>query len=136
MGKGLALDFRKAYPDMFEDYVRRCDARLVKPGHPYVYELPGGRAVCNFPTKQHWRGNSRLEWIEDGLVRLRTQLDDWGVRSLALPPLGCGYGGLDWQDVELVIRRHLADVPIAVDVFVPQGQGVDPPDEEQLSLEL
>lgn len=136
MGKGIALDFRKAYPDMFDDYVRRCDARQVQPGQPYLYELSDGRAICNFPTKSHWRSGSRLEWVDSGLELLRANLQSWGVQSLALPPLGCGHGGLDWDDVEPLIRRHLEDVEIPVDVYVPQDVPADPPDELQLALDF
>lgn len=135
MGKGIALEFKRRYPEMFADYVKRCDRGEVVPGRPYVYPV-GERLICNFPTKQHWRGGSRLEWVRDGLEVLSGQAEAWGITSLALPPLGCGHGGLDWEDVLPLLREHLDPLPMNIDVYVPSGIAPDPPDEEQLTLEV
>lgn len=118
MGKGIALAFKKRYPEMFLDYVRRCDRREVRPGHPYA-SAQGERVVINFPTKDHWRGQSRLEWIEEGLPRLAALCTRLPVRSLAVPPLGCGHGGLRWDDVRPLIHASLQTLDIPVVVYVP-----------------
>lgn len=136
MGKGIALEFKRRYPDMFTEYVRRCDAGSVHPGQPYVYALPEGRLICNFPTKNHWRGASRLEWIRDGLDAMAAGAAGWGVENLALPPLGCGHGGLNWDQVLPLIRDALGNLPFDVDVYVPSGVDPDPPAEEQLAFGL
>ena len=134
MGKGIALKFKQRYPEMYQDYVRRCDAGVVKPGTPYTYELPDGRLICNFPTKNHWRSSSRLEWVESGLDELVTQAPSWGITSLAIPPLGCGHGGLAWEDVGPLMHHYLGRLSIDVDIYVPAGVTPDPPPEEQLAL--
>ena len=93
MGKGIALGFRKRFPEMFEDYVDRCEAGEIELGQPYVYEIfhtcPW---VLNFPTKDHWRSVARLEDISAGLDHLKSHYKTWGITSLAVPPLGCGEG--------------------------------------------
>lgn len=93
MGKGIALAFKRKYPEMFDDYVRRCDRGEVRLGEPYVYDA-GNRLILNFPTKDHWRAVSRLEDIVAGLEHLTKHYRAWGIRSLAVPPLGCGNGQL------------------------------------------
>jgi O-acetyl-ADP-ribose deacetylase (regulator of RNase III) len=120
MGKGIALSFKKRYPDMFLDYVRRCEARVVKLGEPYPYQTPS-RLIVNFPTKDHWRSVSRLEDIEDGLRYLRVHLQEWGVTSIAVPPLGCGNGQLDWSVVGPTLDKHLRTFGIPVELYVPHG---------------
>lgn len=106
MGKGIALAFKTRYPLMFSDYKARCSRKEVKLGEPYIYE-EGGRKIINFPTKQHWRNDSTLEDIRIGLQYLAEHIDAWGIKSLAIPPLGCGNGGLNWKDVKPLIEAHL-----------------------------
>jgi len=116
MGKGLALEFKTRYPAMFEDYKRRCDRGEVRPGRPYVWEDDSVQ-VLNFPTKRHWRDDSRLDDIEAGLKYLAANYQDLGISTLALPQLGCGNGGLQWSDVRPLIDKHLAGIP-DLEVFV------------------
>lgn len=124
MGKGLALQFRRAYPDMFADYARAAKAGQLELGRMHVWEskaLSGPRFIVNFPTKGHWRGSSTLAGIDAGLTDLARVIRDLGIRSIAIPPLGCGNGGLDWRDVEPRIRQSLSDL-VAVDVLIyPPG---------------
>jgi O-acetyl-ADP-ribose deacetylase (regulator of RNase III) len=120
MGKGIALAFKRRYPDMFDDYARRCDAGEVKLGEPYLYRT-SDRLIVNFPTKDHWRSVSRLEDIEQGLRYLRAHLSEWGITSLAVPPLGCGNGQLDWSVVGPTLNKHLRTFGIPVELFVPHG---------------
>ncbi len=121
MGKGIALQFRKAYPENFEAYERACKSGEVHPGRMFVFEtgrLVGPRLIVNFPTKRHWRGKTRIEYIDTGLVDLVSVLRRFSVKSvLAIPPLGCGNGGLRWAEVRPRIEaalEPLADVHVAL----------------------
>lgn len=121
MGKGVALEFKKRWPAMFEDYQRRCALKQVRLGEPYLYRDLSGAAIVNFPTKDHWRSPSRVADIQRGLDYLVAHAEAWGVRSLALPPLGCGNGGLEWSEVGPLIYRKLHDARFDVDVYAPFG---------------
>ena len=106
MGKGLALQFKRAYPAAYADYRRACEAHEVSLGRMHVVEV-GERLIINFPTKGHWRAKARLADIETGLEDLARVLDERQVRSVAVPPLGCGLGGLQWEDVRPRIEAAL-----------------------------
>lgn len=121
MGKGVALEFKRRYPDMFEDYARRCDRKAVKLGEPYVFDDKSGAKILNFPTKDHWRSASRLGDIEQGLTYLAEHYEQWGITSLSMPPLGCGNGGLEWSEVGPLIFRKLCHLPIDIEVYAPYG---------------
>jgi O-acetyl-ADP-ribose deacetylase (regulator of RNase III) len=113
MGKGIALQFKKRYPDMFEAYHRACKESQVQPGRMHVYELAemfNPRYIINFPTKRDWRSPSRIEDIKTGLTALSEELRKRNIKSIALPPLGCGNGGLDWSEVLPAIRSALGDL--------------------------
>jgi O-acetyl-ADP-ribose deacetylase (regulator of RNase III) len=127
MGRGIALQFKNAYPANFKAYKAACDAEQVQPGRMFVFETGKftPRFIINFPTKRHWKGKSRIEDIEAGLVALAGEIKAHGIKSIAIPPLGAGLGGLDWDDVLPRIKTALQDVPgIDVIVFEPKG----PPD--------
>ena len=120
MGKGLALMFKKAFPENFQAYTGACKQKKVRTGRMFVTEnkTPNGpRWIINFPTKQHWRSPSKLEWIVDGLADLHRVIHEHRIRSIALPALGAGYGGLDWNDVRPEIERALGDLS-DVDILV------------------
>lgn len=121
MGKGVALEFRKRFPAMFEDYVARCERGKVSLGRPYLYTDPSGIRIVNFPTKNHWRSPSRLADIAQGLDYFRAHAADWGVRSVAFPPLGCGNGGLEWSEVGPLLYAKLRDADFDVEVYAPYG---------------
>jgi O-acetyl-ADP-ribose deacetylase (regulator of RNase III) len=133
MGKGIAQKFKRTYPEMFRDYENRCFDKLVRPGEPYVYDVSPARKILNFPTKDHWRGKSRIEWIEGGLQIVVQEWEKWGVKSLAVPPLGCGHGGLEWADVEPLIVSYLSRLPIEVQLYVPEDERLDP---DQMTIEF
>jgi O-acetyl-ADP-ribose deacetylase (regulator of RNase III)/uncharacterized protein YwgA len=133
MGKGVALEFKKLWPAMFEDYLRRCEAKQVRLGEPYLYSDKAGVSIVNFPTKDHWRSASRVADIESGLDYLTTHAESWGIRSLALPPLGCGNGGLEWSEVGPLIYRKLHAAPFDVEVYAPYGTPANQLTEEFLA---
>jgi O-acetyl-ADP-ribose deacetylase (regulator of RNase III) len=131
MGKGIALIFKEAFPDNFKAYKRACDRGEIKTGRIFATErrdvIGGPKWIINFPTKQHWRSPSRLEWIDEGLADLRHFIEEHGVHSVALPPLGSGNGGLDWHEVRPLIQRRLEplrDVSIIVYEPTPRYQNV------------
>ena len=119
MGRGVAKGFKERFPAMFADYATRCERHEVRLGEPYLYQQTPGPWVLNFPTKQHWRGVSRLDAIEAGLDYLAAHLEAWGITSLAVPPLGCGNGQLDWRVVGPVLYRRLSDLGIPVELYAP-----------------
>lgn len=125
MGKGLALSFKQRFPENYAIYRQACDAGEVVLGRVLPVstgQLTNPRWVLNFPTKRHWRSKSRLADIEQGLVDLRQQVDQLGIASIAIPPLGCGLGGLDWSDVAPLIYQLLDGLVVDVLVF-PPGAG-------------
>ena len=123
MGKGIALQFKQAFPRNYDAYRRACDAGEVRLGEMFVFDtgsMINPRWIINFPTKGHWKAKSRLPDIETGLEDLKRVILDNGIRSIAVPPLGCGNGGLDWAEVEPVIRRALGDLnEVDVRLFAP-----------------
>lgn len=110
MGAGLALQFKLAYPDMYHQYAATCRAGGVRTGRVLVHYAASGRKpwyIIMLPTKEHWRNPSQLEWIDWGLTDLRALIEELNIRSIAIPPLGCGLGGLDWTDVRKLIEDRL-----------------------------
>jgi len=137
MGKGIALMFKERFPENFEAYERACKRKDVQVGKMFVTESPelnGPRWIINFPTKAQWRFPSRLEWIEKGLVDLRRVIVERGIRSIAIPPLGSGNGGLEWSEVRPLIEGALRDLPgVEIVIYEPtakyqnvmKGKGVE-----------
>ena len=125
MGKGIALQFKKAYPDNFEAYRKACAAGEVQPGRMHIFELSSmlnPKFVINFPTKRDWRANSCYEDIEAGLKALVSDIRRLCIQSIAVPPLGCGLGGLDWSRVRPMIESAFAELPkVRVLLYEPVG---------------
>ena len=125
MGKGIALQFKRAYPDNFKKYEKACKAGEVRPGRMLIYEtgtLHSPRYVVNFPTKRHWRGKSSIEDVRAGLEALVDEIKELGIKSIAVPPLGCGLGGLNWDEVRPLIEQALAPIPdLMVHLYSPGG---------------
>ncbi|MBI5426651.1 MAG: macro domain-containing protein [Nitrospinae bacterium] len=125
MGRGIALQFRKAFPENFKAYQAACKRKEVKPGNMFIYNtgsLYNPRYIINFPTKRHWKGKSRMEDIQAGLKSLVREVRDREISSIAIPPLGCGLGGLDWAEVRREIESAFNDLPnIQVFLFEPVG---------------
>ncbi|HLY29694.1 MAG TPA: macro domain-containing protein [Ktedonobacterales bacterium] len=131
MGKGVALEFKKRFPEMYEDYVARCAHHQVRLGEPYLYRRLFPPNILNFPTKGHWRSVSKLEDIVAGLEYLEAHYREWGITSLAVPPLGCGQGGLEWRVVGPTLFRYLSRLEIPVELYAPIGT---PPEELETSF--
>jgi len=121
MGKGLALEFKKRFPDMYEDYVARCRRGEVQLGKPYLYRRVIPPWILLFPTKHDWRSVSKLTDIEEGLRYLEKHYKEWGIISLAVPPLGCGLGELNWDIVGPTLYRYLSRLEIPVELYAPFG---------------
>ncbi len=121
MGKGIALEFKRRFPGMIKDYRARCSKGEVRLGEPYVLKSSRRPWILNFPTKGHWRQASRLADIVAGLEALEAHCEDWGLQSLAVPALGCGYGQLRWREVGPVLYRRLSRLGIPVELYVPFG---------------
>lgn len=125
MGKGIALQFKRAFPSMFKDYASAAKRGELALGNMHVWPtqaLEGPKYIINFPTKGHWRSPSRLHDIEIGLRDLVRVVRELNVTSIAVPPLGCGNGGLDWADVEPLIRNAFEALPsVDVQLFAPAG---------------
>lgn len=122
MGKGIALMFKERFSENFKRYAAACKAKEVQVGKMFVtevHELDGPNWIINFPTKQHWRSPAQLEWITAGLRDLRRFLLENNVKSVAIPPLGAGNGGLDWESVKPQIEEILGDIAVEILVFEP-----------------
>jgi O-acetyl-ADP-ribose deacetylase (regulator of RNase III) len=131
MGRGIALQFKRAYPANFKAYAAACERNEIQPGRMFVFdtgELTNPRYIINFPTKVHWRGKSRIEHIEAGLDALVAEIKAREIKSIAVPPLGSGLGGLDWAEVKPLIERAVASVPqVDVVVYEPAGRPASAP---------
>ena len=125
MGKGIALQFKQAYPENFRAYERACHAHEVQPGRMFTVatgQMVNPQYIINFPTKRHWRGASRIEDIRAGLKALVQEVKRLGIQSIAVPPLGCGNGWLNWWEVRPMIEQALQAVPdVRVLLFAPRG---------------
>jgi O-acetyl-ADP-ribose deacetylase (regulator of RNase III) len=133
MGRGIALQFKNAFPENFKAYAAACARGTVEPGRMFVFEtgtMTNPKYIINFPTKRHWRGKSRMEDIEAGLKTLVSEIETRRIRSVALPPLGSGLGGLHWPDVRVRVEEALSELE-NVDVLVYEPNGA--PDTQTIA---
>lgn len=125
MGRGVALQFKNAFPENFKAYKNACAHGVVQPGRMFVFEtgtMTNPKYIINFPTKRHWRGKSRMDDIEAGLKALVSEIERRRIRSIALPPLGSGLGGLHWPDVRARVEAALSELKdVGVLVYEPNG---------------
>lgn len=128
MGRGIALQFKKAFPENYNLYKDVCDKNLLHPGKMLVHDMgrfENPRYIVNFPTKRHWKGKSRIEDIESGLEALIDVIKQYKIKSVAIPPLGSGLGGLNWQEVRLLIEKAFHDLTdIHILLYEPKGAPV------------
>lgn len=126
MGKGIALQFKKKWPANYKAYAAACKAKQVTLGKMFIYDLGAlatPRYIVNFPTKGHWRSASQLADIQSGLADLVKQIQDLDIRSIAMPPLGCGNGGLAWNEVRPIIEAYFAQIPeVELRLFEPNAK--------------
>lgn len=130
MGRGIALQFKNAFPDNFKAYAAACKRNEVQPGRMFVFDTGqlAPQWIINFPTKRHWRGKSKIEDIEAGLESLKREIEALKIKSIAIPPLGAGLGGLDWREVRPRIERALADMrDIDVVLYEPGASSPESP---------
>lgn len=121
MGKGIAAVFKEKYPGMCASYREMCARHEIHTGRLYPYFENGKVRVLNFPTKEHWRSPSKIEYIENGLAWFVQNYEALGIQSIAFPPLGCGNGGLDWDDVGPIMYEKLVNLPIDIEIYAPYG---------------
>ena len=122
MGKGIALQFKFAFPESYQAYKKAISLNQIVTGKVQIVpvnDANGVKYVINFPTKAHWRNPSKIKWVEEGLNDLKIQIQKFDINSVAIPPLGCGNGGLSWEIVKPLIQRTLADLNIDVVVYEP-----------------
>ncbi len=118
MGAGLAKQFKEKYPEMYFEYKRLCDEGTIKVGEVSFFKsLDSNKGILNFPTKQHFKDNSKLEWIDLGLKHFVQNYTSWGISSIAFPLLGCGLGGLSKSSVKELLKFHLSNLDIEVEVY-------------------
>jgi O-acetyl-ADP-ribose deacetylase (regulator of RNase III) len=125
MGRGVALQFKKAFPDNFKAYEAACKRHEVETGRMFVFDagrMMNPRWIINFPTKQHWRGDSQMVFVTTGLAALVADIKRLGIKTIAVPPLGCGLGGLNWADVRPLIVTALESIPgLEAHIYEPGG---------------
>jgi len=124
MGKGIALQFKNAFPANFKAYEAACKRQAVRLGEVFVFDngrLTTPQWIINFPTKGHWRARSRIRDVAEGLDDLRDVIEELGISSIALPPLGCGHGGLDWDEVRSLVMERLDGLDVVVHLYAPEG---------------
>lgn len=125
MGKGIAKSFKELYPSMFDEYKEKCLKNQIKPGILYPYYEDDILKVLNFPTKEHWRSPSKLDYIVDGLNWFIENYKQLNITSIAFPPLGCGNGGLDWDTVGPIMYQKLKDLPLDIEIYAPYGTSIN-----------
>lgn len=133
MGKGLALDFKKRYPEMFNRYKKICEMKQLTTGKLMLYYAPD-HWILLFPTKEHWRNPSKLEYIENGLAAFVKKYSDKDIQSIAFPKLGCGNGELNWEDVKPIMEKYLSNLNI--DVYIYTGIGKETIPEHKVQSEM
>lgn len=122
MGSGIALEFKLRYPRMFEEYAQMCINKEIRVGTPRLYEYSNDRWILNFPTKVHWRFPSKIQWIEAGLKYFAENYEKRNIESIAFPKLGTHNGGLEWEEVKLLMEKYLDDLNIPVYICLDENK--------------
>jgi len=119
MGKGIAKQYKTFYPEMFKEYQKYCEEKLLEVGKLWIYKTEN-KWILNFPTKEHWRSPSKIEYIEKGLQKFVDTYEEKGIRSISFPPLGCGNGGLNWEsEVKPLMEKYLKSIDIDIFIHLP-----------------
>lgn len=117
MGGGLALQFKETYPEMMDRYVNDCTSGVLIPGKLTFYQTNDNKIVCSFPTKEHYYYPSLIKYVEAGLIDFTKQYSIQNIKSAAFPKLGCGLGGLDWDQVKPLMEMYLSKLPIRIEIY-------------------
>ncbi|WP_027002990.1 type II toxin-antitoxin system antitoxin DNA ADP-ribosyl glycohydrolase DarG [Hugenholtzia roseola] len=138
MGKGIALQFKKMFPNNFKKYAQVCKNKELRIGQLLVTKdkslLSGEKIIINFPTKTHWRLPSEYPYIEAGLAALVKTIEESSIKSIAIPPLGAGQGGLEWKNIKQLLEKYLGDLNCEIYIYQPQTQIVEALEKERVSL--
>lgn len=134
MGKGIALEFKKRYPEMFKLYQKKCDDKSFDIGKLLLWKR-GEKWVLLFPTKKHWRSPSKITYIEKGLEKFVQSYEKLGIESIAFPKLGCGNGGLDWNEVGPIMEKYLKNLPIHIYIYLDNYKESIPEHKKTLEIE-
>ena len=126
MGKGQALQAKRLFPDVFEQYREMCAQKILRVGEPQLVDSKSGKKFLLFPTKTHWRENAKLSYITNGLRFLAENYRKWGIESLALPALGCGLGNLEWKDVGPILCGAINTLDLtSAEIYLPLENNID-----------
>ena len=121
MGTGIALEFKLRYPEMFNDYVEQCRSKKIKTGVPSLYKYYDNEFIMNFPTKEHWKSPSKIQWIDEGLKYFVNNYKSMKIQSIAFPKLGTNNGGLDWNDVKILMEKYLEPIDLMVYICLDES---------------
>lgn len=135
MGKGVALEFKKRFPEMFKSYQKVCENKELDIGKLMIWKS-SEKWVLLFPTKKHWRNPSKLEYIEAGLKKFKQTWDKMGIESIAFPRLGCGNGALNWKDVKPLMEKYLQKLPINVYIYIDNYEEPKHEHEDIIDMQL
>lgn len=133
MGAGIALEFKLRYPEMYDEYARLCENKQMIIGVPKIYKYCDEKWIMNFPTKSHWRYPSKIQWIESSLKYFSENYKKIDIESIAFPKLGTNNGGLDWQDVKVLMEKYLNDIDIPVYICLDEKK--EPEGTEKIMVE-
>jgi len=135
MGKGLAKEFKRLYPNMFDSYQKYCESGHLRTGKLQLFRTKN-KWILNFPTKQNWRDSSKLEYIESGLQKFVDSYEKQGVKSISFPMLGCGNGGLDWEmQVKPLMEKYLKKLPIEIFIHIGKADALKPEHSNQKEID-
>jgi len=134
MGAGIALEFKLRYPEMFSDYIDRCNKKNIVLGKPQIYEYTSDIWIMNFPTKGNWRFPSKIQWIEQGLKYFVDNYKARDIESIAFPKLGTSNGGLEWEDVKPLMETYLSDLNINVYICLDEKQEAEGSEKRMLDI--
>ena len=133
MGAGIALQFKLRYPEMFQDYVAKCKSKKMKVGTPRIYEYNKNVWIMNFPTKGHWRFPSKITWIEQGLKYFAENYKKRNIGSIAFPKLGTNNGGLEWEEVKVLMEKYLSNLDIDIYICLDEKKEAEGTEKEMLN---
>lgn len=134
MGSGIALEFKLRYPDMFENYVKECKEGIIKIGRPKLYKCSNDEWILNFPTKNHWRPASKIEYIEEGLKYFVQNYKKLNFQSIAFPKLGTNNGGLDWEEVRILMEKYLDNLDLEIYICLDELKEAEGTEKDMLKI--